>query len=809
MTTEQICKNLIFHKWESISATIQSSTPVDMEINEFFDDIRKDPKIDENGKYYYDDGLPAYQINNAVNGKTANDFLTPCMVFFDIDFHFDNELDRVEELKRFYKDTNTTTLQEFVDKLKNDPHIISAGLSKSGVGIRGFACVWTRFYEESLIYDLSYPTDWNKQIHRSNWNYLMDYLSTNYGINRTSIYANKDTSAGKLSQLTFNYRLTGSFYKEDWLPLENFLCEIKTESKYEMTPEVETIETAFLNQLLEKNLGKFQEILEHYDGFYSISYMLRHQSDEVIMWWYNVINKFYSLEGGFRKNGHLKSFDSFKKEMTKNQSGEDLPMRVFLFKRGIYYDDPIEIEECVENEYYVSEVKKAELLPKFSDDIYKKFPQILQDLCFGIDGEKRDFLLMSILATCSIYFCEVKTNYYEGTIIYPNIFFFGTSSQSSGKSIVRKAKILTRRLEREQRELYRQKKDLWREIPEKQKKGKESPKEVKWVIGGDGGRASLIKYLMNNNGKVLFWDTEAETLAANSKSDWGDMSMLIRSGIMNEPIDKNRAGEDSMYIECPKIAASTTGTLDQIMKVVGQNGIQNGTYARLLIYWWYNELTILEDPHSNTDNSIFEYYGDKLYEFWDKNIHTRKDEIVFDYTDLQKRKFYEMITKIWYSAIANHGKMADTISKKFFNFSKKICMILTMLRMIEGKSKAEFNLFSMERNNYERLEISDKIYPTDDDMYASIDMIRVLLTHSLTILRTINKEIEELEPITDWRVELFDNLPDIFSRKEAYAKITNPKGYNKSRKTAQRIVDGWINGGKIKELPEKNTFIKI
>lgn len=792
MNKETICKNLSFYRWNSEKSTILNSTPEEYEIDDFFDEIRSDEP-------YKNDNC--FVVNKSINGKQAKDFLCPCIVFFDIDFHFEKEEDKINEIKKFCVDTKSQSLQDFVNKLSNDKYIISAGLSRSGKGIRGFACVDTSLYTDSIMYDLDYSVELNKAIHKSNFNYVMNYLSENYGLDLESKYSS-DLSPSKLSQITYRFKREGSFYNEDWEPMYNdCVIELKEYSNLE---DREVFKCDFLDTLLSKNMDIFKQTFEHYDKFNSIFYVLRNQPDEIILWFYNMIDNFYSSDGGFRKQGHLDSPEAFMKHVKLNNGGEDLPLRSFLFKRGIIYDEVLEEESIID----FSEIK-ASVLPIISNEVYKKLPKILRDITQDYINQKRDFFLLSSLITTSIYFNNVSSVYFEGNEMYPNLYFFGIGNSSSGKSSIRKVKILTNKLERTQREEYRIKLNEWNNIGDKEKKDKKPP-EIKYILGGDGGRASLIKYLLNNNEQVLFWDTEADSLSQNKKTDWGDITPLLRAGVMNEPIDKNRSGDDSIHIECPKISVNITGTPEQVNKVIGEDGIVNGTFARFLWYWWYSDKCEIEDPHKHTDNSMFIEYGDMLYNLW---LKLKDKELNFDFTKEQKSIFFDRINIIFKSFIYSNPDItdvADSLLKKYFNFSKKITMILTMLRMLEldymNIEVDEDYLFT--KKPLDVLEIDSLITPTNDDLFISLEIIQVCLKHALCFLRSNNHEDNNKEPKQNWADDFYAMLPNKIKRVDA--KKLGMDKFGKSDRTVRRALEGFREQKKLEwEDDSKEVYQKI
>lgn len=790
---QQINDNLKFYKWSKIEACIETETPKEYDIDDFFEEIRKDPPYKDK---------PVFVINNTVNGKRQNDFLCPSECFFDIDFHFDDDVKKMEGQKKFCIDTNVKSLQGFVDKLKDDPYIQSAGLSKSGTGVRGFMNIQTTYYDDSLNYELDYPTDWNKQIHESNWRFMMNYLKDMYGLDLESKYCD-DTSAKGIQQVTYRYRKTGSFYNTEWIPLENTECVINTKNRYTINNGTEVFKVPFLDELLIQNEDKFKLFCEHYDGFKGLNYVLRNQSREINDWWFQTIDNFYLQTGGFRKQGHLDSPDKFYSHFQKQKSGTDLPMRVFLFSKKIYYNDPLileddystDIPDIIIDDFKIEKLRK-QLLPIISDEVYEKLPDLLRELTINYDGSKRDVLLGSLLSTISVFFNGVKTKYWEGNDMYPNLYFFTVAGTGGGKTIIKKAKILTKKLEKEQRDMFSQLKKSYDSAPDTEKKKMIKPVEVKYVIGGDAGKSGVIKYLKNNDEILLVFETEAEVMSGNNKTDWGNWSDIIRNGFGNEVIDKNRTTEDSVHIESPRLSINTSGTFDQIIKVVGEAGTENGAFNRFMFYWWWNERPSIENPHSNTDNTLSEAYGSDLYSFWEQKLKNKL--YYFDFTEHQKDKFYDALVKTQSNVIAYYGNIGHGIVLRHFMMMKKICMSLTMLRIFER--------YTNDGICCEAFNIPSTLHPTDTDFYNSIEMVKVYMKHSLTIISELRGDKEILEPKKNWISELYDLLPNIFNKKTI--NEINKVNFKKSQRQLDRVIKNFQQSGELNFNNEDKTYEK-
>ena len=791
LSKDEIYSNSKFYRWTDIQNSIKTETPVEMDGDEFFEDIRKDPPYNNSN---------CFVINNTVNGKTANDFLCPSWVFIDLDFHFDKPEEKNKELMKFYTDTKTKSLQEFVDKISKDPYCVSGGLSKSKVGIRLFFNVQTKFYQESILYDLDYPTDWNKQIHKSNWEFVLNYLHDKYGIDLNSLYASQDKSAGKLSQVTFRYCRTGSFYNENWLSMFNENCIVKTENRYETDGILERYETCWLAELYHQNEDKFRKIFEHYDGFKSLFYSLRNQSDDEIYWHYHMIDECYSSTGGFRTQGHLDSPDKFYSHVKDQTTGVDLPLRAFYFKRGIIFNDPlILIDEIPED---VFENLKKELLPNIPDSVYKNLPDTLKLLTSRYSGPKKDVLLGAILSHTGIYFHNVKTTYWEGAKMYPNLYNFTVGDTGVGKSVIKKAKILTYDMEKYYREKFSEQKKAYDEQPREKGMVEEKikkPKMVKYVIGGDAGRAGVIRQLISNEEVLSVFESEAEILVQNNDAKWGgDWTDIMRNGFGNETIDKTRKDEEnSFYIDCPRLHITTSGTFNQVPKVVGKEGVTNGTFARFMWYWWWDENPQIENPHSNTNNDEYYETSKNLFDWYLSRI--QNNEINFDFTDEQKEMFWQMLVDLQRKVITIHGNIGDSIIKRCFMMIKKISIILTMYR--------EFDKWMT--NTVFNLPIPQRLYSTDLDFNTAVEIVNVFMKHGLTIINQLQPEdFKYVEPTKRWTEKFLRLLPDTFTREDA--QRINKDNFGKSSHTVNRVLRTMCLNNVLKiGSQDKNSFFRI
>lgn len=769
MNKEEIIKNSIFYRWSTIESTIRKEKPLEFEMDDFFDDIRKDPP--ETSKPF------AYVINKTMNGKTADDFYCPHMVFIDVDFHFDNEQDKIKELKKFFNDVEVNTLQEFVDKLSKDKYCISAGLSKSGVGIRMFFSVITNFYEDSLKHNLDYSTDMNKQIHKSNWEYVMRYLSLNYNFDLDAKYAGGevrglykgDTSANKLSQVTFRYRKTGSFYNQNWESLYNKECYIKESKKYTITDDIEKYEVPFLDEIYNNNLDSFKVAFSHYDK--AMTYTLRHQPIETQRWFYEKIKEHY-IGDGLRKN--LNTFEDFQRVFSGG-GGDDLPLKSFLFKRGIFYGETFTLQdELIDQAILKKDDEDDEDKNIIPDSIYKKLPQILQDLTHDFSDEKRDIILLSSINILGYYFSNIKFEYFYRTDQFNNFYLFIIAPSASGKSIMNNSKLLLSDLDKYYRDKFVSEITAYNL---QTKKTGAPPVQIVILTGGDATRQGITRYMEANNGRLNLFDTEADNLVSQ-KGEY-EYTTLMRKSIQNESNTKILASQNAQYIDSPKLNICVSGTKSQVLNALGKNSGENGTLNRFMFYNW-DCAPSLEDPHAKMKNkNIFKDYSKMLFDFYIENLYLDGVQ-EFEFTDQQNELFFSLLDMNHKSLVKIEDDTVSGIVKRHYLIAKKMCVTIAGLRKFDVWKLEQEDLYSEKSKiDFSKLDISN------EDMINVIDIVKVLIKHSLGVSRKFIPD-DEVVITTSWKVDLYNVLKDTFTRKDV---MTKKKLFGD--KTA-RTIDRWL-----------------
>ena len=315
--------------------------PEEYDAYDFFDEIQTDDKELRPGHEC------CFVIHNRIGkGKRKVDLDIPNRVFVDIDFHADN---RDELIEQFCDRLHINNLQQFVDLLKeNDSYCLSAGLSKSGKGIRAFYLVDSEYNRNKELYGVEYSEDLDDKyqdfitaLHLSNYNLVKKHICDRFNVDPLFF----DDSAGRVSQVTFYYRKTGSFVNYDALALYNDFEYIEPVIPLSVGLSHTYKHIDFLE--LEKEYHtEFQDMFHSYNSriLYSLNRILyedaKEDSDKIIEIFYQFYQKYYRTGGGFTQK--LSSYKTFYDTIAKIKppiDGKHIPLISTMKKCGIYIDD--------------------------------------------------------------------------------------------------------------------------------------------------------------------------------------------------------------------------------------------------------------------------------------------------------------------------------------------------------------------------------------------------------------------------------------------------------------------------------------
>jgi hypothetical protein len=317
---------------------------------------------------------------------------------------------------------------------------------------------------------------------------------------------------------------------------------------------------------------------------------------------------------------------------------------------------------------------------------------------------------------------------YDGDKIYSNLYLFVTAAAASGKGKLKFCKRLVNKIHQDKREeAILLENDYAIELADfNKRKGKSNdskkpkPPAAKMLfIPANNSSTGMFQLLGDNDGRGLIFETEADTLAKNFKTDYGDYSDGFRNAFHHESIKYYRR-TDREYVEIsePCLSCALTGTPKQVLSLMPN--AENGLFSRFMFYQlptnteWKNVFEI------NTKKGLNVYYdklGLQFYELY--KILNYNTEIRFSYTDEQIIEFNDFFSNInKYYLSVNSIKYNSTI-KRMGIIAFRISMVLTSARMMEDG------------------DISEEIYCSKEDFSTTMSMIKVLIKHSSKVYSTL------------------------------------------------------------------------
>ena len=176
-------------------------------------------------------------------------------------------------------------------------------------------------------------------------------------------------------------------------------------------------------------------------------------------------------------------------------------------------------------------------------------------------------------------------------------------------------KLLKDQYEKE-KEKYEVELEAAKENPDLEKP--QNPLKKKLIIPGNISSSALLRMLSNNDGRGIFFETEANTLASTSFNDWASYSDILRKMFQHEAVSQCRVSDDvDIEIFSPYCSALLSGTPDQIPKLI--QGVDNGLFSRFAFYnykssfRWKNVFDFSQAEYEELINGSFAKLCIELY----------------------------------------------------------------------------------------------------------------------------------------------------------------------------------------------------
>ena len=432
-------------------------------------------------------------------------------------------------------------------------------------------------------------------------------------------------------------------------------------------------------------------------------------------------------------------------------------------------------------------------LPMFPEDIFRTLPGLLQKVTALMHTpQERSLILIGSIATLSSALLPMKTIYF-GKTIYPNMYLFVPGPAGAGKGKLDFCFRLVKPIHKEKLERWNIAKDEYKKEYaryKRQRKGENiDPPEkppIQLLRVPANSSATSFAQAMAENGNLLLFETEGDTVVNTFNSDFGNYSDSFRKAFAHESFGYLRRGDDGeeREIESPRLSTVLSGTPEQVKSLI--RDAENGLLSRFMFFCINSTSEWLDG---------FESYGE------DTPLEETFDSIGAEFTAFTKR--LESIQQIRFSlSLPQIGKFNDFFASEKermqdFNGDRysasshrlawcflRIAMVLTALRMMDSGS------------------ITETVECSDIDFATTQAIIRVISRHNDYIFNVLDKERPEGIAVADsyssaTRKSILSALPGYFTTtdiKEISQKIC------KSLRTVRRQIARAIEAGEIQQV---------
>ena len=452
---------------------------------------------------------------------------------------------------------------------------------------------------------------------------------------------------------------------------------------------------------------------------------------------------------------------------------------------------------------FVESQAEDRTLPLLDPSVYTNLPSILRKAVATMHiRQEKDLVLIGSIVTLSSVLLPFRT-IFHGRTIFPNMFLFVPGPAGSGKGRLDFCYRLVRPIHNDKRELwqlqqeeYKQELDRYRALSKKEKANTTSPVKPPITLLRVPANCSATSFAeaMADNGNMLMFETEGDTVVNTFKSDYGNYSDNFRKAFAHEEFGYLRRGNDSEEKEVhnPRLSVVLSGTPEQVKSLIPN--AENGLLSRFIFYTlsatdeWLDGFSGYDTE--NPLEKVFDDLGAEVERYYQhlKSIQ----EVWFSLSFVQQQKFNDYFAEEKQRMKELNGDLYNASTHRLSWALLRISMILSALRCMDtGK-------------------VPEKIECSDTDFDTALCIIKTISQHNDYIFNVLNEGVTEEVKVSETyssaaRSTLLSILPDSFTSKDMQAAAVK---ISKSVRTVERQIRRAIQKGQVKELG-KGSYQKI
>ena len=566
------------------------------------------------------------------------------------------------------------------------------------------------------------------------------------------------------------------FNISDWLPIE------KTVSSSNFSPSGEMSEgQKGLEEIIMRIESSHTDITSNYSDWRDIGFAFADAFGEIGRPYFHRISRFYS---GYSQSGCDKQFDACLKS-----KGHGVTLKTFfhLAKQAGIDINCRDAACCVSQSPKwpsLSGFQTPDRFPEDNDNSIFNTPQLPSEIYTNLPGilnqstdlfqepiEKDVFLIgaIAVLSGClpnieGIYFDEPHS---------AHLFAFITAPAGSGKGKMKWAKYFGQVIHehlvestKAEREAYNMEFENYNNLSRKERMGVEKPLEPPqkmFFIPANSSSSAFIQALADNNFTGVIFETEADTLSATFKQEWGNFSDVLRKAFHHESTSLFRR-KDNEFIEIkdPHLAVALSGTPRQVHNMMPD--VENGLFSRFL-YYAFEDNSDFKNPfisHRQVNYiDFFRSQGKSIFELY-QQLSKLHQPISFILTPDQAGLFTEQFSTMLKRSKLLLGNDFEANIKRLGLITFRIAMVLSALRILESG------------------DLSNPMICDNTDFSTALSIATTLERHAIAVYQNLpNNELKGI------KLKFFETLPERFDR-QTYLKAAAELGIHP--KTAEKYI---------------------
>ena len=112
----------------------------------------------------------------------------------------------------------------------------------------------------------------------------------------------------------------------------------------------------------------------------------------------------------------------------------------------------------------------------------------------------------------------------------------------------------------------------------------EQPPIKTLIVPANSSASAFKRIAKENDGIVILFETEGDTLSQTLKSDFGNYSDVLRKAYHHEPLGANRTKDREFYdVDNPRISVVLAGTPEQVCRLTPT--AEDGLFSRFAFYF--------------------------------------------------------------------------------------------------------------------------------------------------------------------------------------------------------------------------------